>query len=443
MSYLFAFLLFSFLVFIHELGHFLTAKAFGVQVNEFSLFMGPTLFKKQIGETLYSIRCIPIGGFCAMEGEDEESNNPRSFPNAVWWKRMVILAAGAAMNFLTGVVLLACFFAPDKQFIKPVITQIDPRCSFTGVDGIQEGDRILRVDGERIYVYSDFSLILSLNPGDVHDLVLERDGKTVTLNALKMEKQDFENEDGTVSKRYGFSFSVTKATLWEKVKYTWASAMDTVRMVRLSLRMLFTGQAGVEDVSGPVGIVSQMAQVADQSGSRYYGKRVGWITAFFGLLSCGSWVRAALEQNKLLKAVCVVGPPQKSIEEVIKSSKEEPWIDKVCFVSGEELEAHRQTVYDRFLEKNSIPVYLSFDKDILREEDASANWDQGEMSLEELLALIKCCFEKQTIAGVDICGENAKKEGNWEASEVEKNNKTNLILLETIGQWMKEQEVNR
>ena len=103
----------------------------------------------------------------------------------------------------------------------------------------------------------------------------------------------------------------------------------------------------------------------------------------------------------------------------------------------------RQTAYDRFLKENSIPVYLSIDKDILREEDASANWDQGKTSLEELLALVKNCFEKQTIAGVDICGENAKKEGNWEASEVEKNNKTNLILLETIGQWMKEQEVNR
>ena len=89
--------------------------------------------------------------------------------------------------------------------------------------------------------------------------------------------------------------------------------------------------------------------------------------AFFGLLSCGSWVREALEQNELLKAVCVVGPPQKSIEEVFKSSKEEPWIDKVCFVSGEELEAHRQTAYDEFLKENSIPVYLSIDKDILRE----------------------------------------------------------------------------
>lgn len=107
------------------------------------------------------------------------------------------------------------------------------------------------------------------------------------------------------------------------------------------------------------------------------------------------------------------------------------------------MEAHRQTAYDEFLKENSIPVYLSIDKDILREEDASVNWDQGKTSLEELLALVKSCFEKQNLAGVDICGENAKKEGNWEVSEVEKNNKTNLILLETIGQWMKEQEVNR
>ena len=90
----------------------------------------------------------------------------------------------------------------------------------------------------------------------------------------------------------------------------------------------------------------------------------------------------------------MVGPPQKSIEEVFRSSKEEPWIDKVCFVSGEELEAHRQTAYDEFLKENPIPVYLSIDKDILREEDASVNWDQGKTSLEELLALVKSCFEK-------------------------------------------------
>ena len=108
MSYLFAILLFSFLIFIHELGHFLAAKLFGVQVNEFSLFMGPVLFQKQIGQTVYSVRCIPIGGFCAMEGEDGEgqTDNPGAFPNAAWWKRCIILVAGAAMNLLAGALLL-------------------------------------------------------------------------------------------------------------------------------------------------------------------------------------------------------------------------------------------------------------------------------------------------------------------------------------------------
>ena len=98
MSIIFAILMFSVLIFVHELGHFMTAKFFDVQVNEFSMFMGPALWKKQIGETLYSIRLIPFGGYCAMEGEDEDTDNPRSFQKAAWWKRIIILAAGSVMN---------------------------------------------------------------------------------------------------------------------------------------------------------------------------------------------------------------------------------------------------------------------------------------------------------------------------------------------------------
>ena len=100
MSVLFAILLFSFLIFVHELGHFVAAKLSGVQVNEFSMFMGPAIVKWQRGETLYAIRTIPIGGYCAMEGEDVDTDNPRSFQKATWWKRLIILVAGAAMNFL-------------------------------------------------------------------------------------------------------------------------------------------------------------------------------------------------------------------------------------------------------------------------------------------------------------------------------------------------------
>ena len=100
MSIIFAILIFSFLIFIHELGHFVAAKLSGVQVNEFALFMGPAIWKKQVGETLYAIRLIPIGGYCAMEGEDGDSNNPKAFTQAAWWKRLIILIAGAFMNFV-------------------------------------------------------------------------------------------------------------------------------------------------------------------------------------------------------------------------------------------------------------------------------------------------------------------------------------------------------
>ena len=150
MSILFAIALFSLLIFLHELGHFVAAKLSGVRVNEFSMFMGPAIWKKQKGETLYSIRCIPIGGYCAMEGEDGGSDDPRSFDRAAWWKRLIILAAGSLMNFLTGLVLLGIFFGPDQQFIMPVVTQIEEGCSIAGKDGIREGDRILEVDGEKI-----------------------------------------------------------------------------------------------------------------------------------------------------------------------------------------------------------------------------------------------------------------------------------------------------
>ena len=119
MSIVFAILLFSVLIFVHELGHFVAAKLSGVQVNEFSMFMGPAIFKKQKGETLYSIRCIPIGGYCAMEGEDEDTDNPRSFHKAAWWKRLIILVAGAAMNFLAGLLILVAVYAPAKEFNVP------------------------------------------------------------------------------------------------------------------------------------------------------------------------------------------------------------------------------------------------------------------------------------------------------------------------------------
>ena len=289
MAIVIAILLFSLLIFVHELGHFLTAKLFEVQVNEFSMFMGPALYKKQVGETLYSIRCIPVGGYCAMEGEDTDTDNPRSFQKARWWKRLIILAAGAAMNFIVGFLLMAIVFAPTKQFITPVISEAEPGCTVVSEDGLHVGDKILKIDGEKIYVQSDVSMILSLNPGDVHDLVVERDGKKVILDDLKMEKHIFGQEE---TPRYGFSFTVEDATFGNKLSYAWNNCLNVVRSVRLSLQMLVRGQAGIQDVTGPVGIVQIMSETANASDTR--------LDALMNMLYFGAFIAINLGVMNLL-----------------------------------------------------------------------------------------------------------------------------------------------
>ena len=265
MSILFAILIFSFLIFIHEFGHFITAKLSGVQVNEFSMFMGPAIWKKQIGETLYSIRCIPIGGYCAMEGEDSDTDNPRSFQKAAWWKRFIILVAGAAMNFLAGLLLVAIVYAPAQSYVAPVINHFE---DYATVDdyGLQVGDRFVEIDGSKVLLHNDVSLLLMLNTGDYHDLVVERDGQLVTFDNFHLERHEVKKEDGSTVMLCGFSYGEeVEFTFAGKLEYVWNTAIDWIRTVFWSLEMLLTGKAGIADMSGPVGIVQQMGEVADQS----------------------------------------------------------------------------------------------------------------------------------------------------------------------------------
>lgn len=300
-SILFGIFLFSLLIFIHELGHFVAAKTFGVQVNEFSMFMGPVLFKKQKGETLYSIRLIPIGGFCEMEGENGDSISPRSFTAAAWWKRLVILVAGPLMNLLAGLVLFGCFFAPQERYIVPVVEQVEQGSAVAADknrDGIREGDRILEIDGERIYMYSDFDLVLTANadsqnnPENRHDIVLLRNGQRVELRDFAMQKRQFQEEDGSVSLRYGFSFGSVERSVTTLLKQTWNACLSNIRMVRISLKMLFTGKAGLKDMSGPVGIVQMMTETSARSSSLYY--------AFLNMLSFGGLISVNLGIMNLL-----------------------------------------------------------------------------------------------------------------------------------------------
>ena len=292
MSIFFAILLFSVLVVVHELGHFVCAKLSGIQVNEFSIFMGPAIWKKQVGETLYAIRCIPFGGYCAMEGEDEDTENPRSFQKAVWWKRFIVLAAGAAMNFLIGVAMFAVVYAPAQQIVVPVIDYFEEGCVLQGEDGLQPGDRILEVDGEKIYLSSNFSQILTLNGGEVHDIVVERDGQKIVLDDFLLVKAEFPDPAGGTSLRYGFNFAVAELDFFGKVGFIWDNVIDNVRMVRLSLQMLLTGRAGIADMTGPVGIVQIMSETAQASPTA--------LDALYNLLYLGGFIAINLAVMNLL-----------------------------------------------------------------------------------------------------------------------------------------------
>lgn len=252
-----AILLFGVLVLVHEFGHFISAKLFGVQVNEFSLFMGPAIWKKKKGETLYALRCIPVGGYCAMEGEDGESDNPRAFGNAKVWKRLVILVAGSFMNLLIGFLIAVIFTAIYYQNVLPAaqLTGFRENCPYASE--LQEGDIFYSIDGERVYILNDFYMLTERNEQQVYDIVVLRDGEKVELKDFEMKRVDYDGE-----KAYGFLLNTQKKTVGSVLSYSWNMSRDFARLVRLGLQDLFTGRAGISEVGGPVMIVQTVTEAA-------------------------------------------------------------------------------------------------------------------------------------------------------------------------------------
>ena len=268
MSIIFAILIFSFLIFIHEFGHFITAKLSGVQVNEFAVFMGPAIWKKQKGETLYSIRCIPIGGYCAMEGEDQDTDNPRSFQKAAWWKRLIILVAGSAMNLIAGflIVVLVNSFA---MMPVPQIDSLRTGSSLTQEGGLQAGDMILQMNDYTIEYTSDFDKILAENEGvKEFDVLVVRDGKELLLQDVTFERREFQKDsEGEAGLFYGLTWKTRRLSFGEVITHSWLDCVSFVEMVWMSLGMLLSGEASVGDLTGPVGIVGMMSDMANASAS--------------------------------------------------------------------------------------------------------------------------------------------------------------------------------
>lgn len=258
-----AILMFGILIAIHEFGHFASAKLCGVRVEEFSIGMGPALWKHQKGETLYALRALPIGGYCAMTGEDESSDDPRAFINQKAWRRIIILVAGSFMNFLLGFVLVYLMYVGAEAFISPTIDDFMPDCPYASEEGLKAGDEFYSINGQRIYLVSDVSEFLLKGDG-TYDIVVLRDGKKLELKDFELSLHEYEGYDDP---KYGFLFGYEKANFATKLEYTWKTSLEFSRWVWLGLDKLVSGEVGLQEMSGPVGIVDMMNDVGQSAES--------------------------------------------------------------------------------------------------------------------------------------------------------------------------------
>lgn len=259
-----AIVIFGLLIAIHELGHFLVAKACGVKVLEFSIGMGPQLWHKEGKETQYSLRLFPIGGFCAMEGEDGESDDPRAFGNTAGWKKFLVLIAGSASNFIAGMLLILCLFAASTGYVSTTLSGFVDGFPCQGETMLQAGDEIVSIDGSAVLLYSDISTLLNRGNGKTHDIVVRRDGEKITLNDLPLTPREYEVEGKKVT-MYGLYFQSKEVTFGSKLRLGLANSVDFVRMIWWSLEDLFTGAVGFSALSGPIGIVDAMGQMAESA----------------------------------------------------------------------------------------------------------------------------------------------------------------------------------
>ena len=265
MGIIIAILLFSFIVFFHELGHFLLAKKNGIDVQEFAIGMGPNLVSKEYKGTLYCLKLLPIGGMCVM-GEDEEATDaPGNFNNASVWARISVIAAGPIFNFIlafVGAVIITAMVGYDK----PVLGSVD--AGYPAAEaGMEQGDQIVKMGDKTVHIFREISLYNQLHQGEKVDVTFIRDGQkhTVTLTPKMDEELGYARLGIGSSGNYKANALTALQYGAYEVKFWICTTID-------SLKMLIARQVGVDQLSGPVGVVNMVDDTYQQSKS--YGVRV-------------------------------------------------------------------------------------------------------------------------------------------------------------------------
>lgn len=262
MGIILALLIFSFIVLFHEFGHFILAKKNGIDVEEFALGMGPTLYSKEYKGTRYAVHLFPIGGFCAMGEDEERTDSPGNFNNKSVWARISVIAAGPVFNFILAFVF-AVILVLMTGYDRPVISSVENGYPAEEA-GLKEGDTILRMGDRRIHIFREITFYNQIHQGERTEITYLRDGKkhTAVLTPVMDEELGYY--------RFGIGGGAyTKANILTAMQYGAYQVKYWINITIDSLKMLLTGQVGIDQMSGPVGIVDMVDDTYKES--RSYG----------------------------------------------------------------------------------------------------------------------------------------------------------------------------
>lgn len=250
-------LAFGLMIFVHELGHFVAAKLSGVKVNEFAIGMGPTLVKFRRGETKYALRLLPVGGFVSMEGEDENSHDPRSFSEKPVWKRAIILVAGATMNIILGFVLSSIItISQEGPIASTTIAKFDEGSVSDSV--LQVDDKILKINGSKVNIDMDILFSMARVSDGFATFQVERGGQKMTLEKVPF-KVATDEESGQKSLEVDFKVLAKEKNFGTILHQSIFYVGSIAKTVWISLIEMISGKYGLNDLTGPIGAATTLS----------------------------------------------------------------------------------------------------------------------------------------------------------------------------------------
>ncbi len=269
---LIALVVLMFMITVHELGHYIAGRILGFKINEFSIGMGPKIFSKRLkNDQIFSLRWLPLGGYCAFEGEDEDNPSPQAFNNQKPWKRIIVLFSGAFMNFISALIIVIIAFSCFGDYLPTIVSKYDFDADSQGnaiVSPLEEGDVVLEIDGKAILLTVDLSNMIQ-SAREFSDVLVLRDGQKVLLEDVPKANYTVTDDDGKTTTYYGWGATIALGG-GERVRFSFGESLQ--RSLPYCLRAggyvletlggLITGLIGLDQIGGPITTIDITSQIA-------------------------------------------------------------------------------------------------------------------------------------------------------------------------------------